>query len=342
MPPNDHSASGSTIRASSGDTRELDAVMAIVVTYNRKSLLLECIRGLASQTKPLAGIVLVDNASTDGTPQFLHEQGIIGQCPPEIQPESWEISSYPKIFSGIPLIYIRMAENSGGAGGFHEGVKRAYQEKVDWFWIMDDDIEPDAHCLEGLLSFSDISRCIHPRKYFLDGLPFNWEGYYDYRTGRRVFLPDTSFAKGFSFCTTNTGCFEGMLIHRKIVDKIGFPDKRFFIGLDDSTYGFLAHFHTAVLYVRDPFIVKKCIYDKDNNPISDRSIYYGMRNTFLFQSYMNKTVPSGKHIRTFFMIAKIFDYTINILQNRKRKWAGYKILFRAVKDGVLGRFGKGM
>jgi GT2 family glycosyltransferase len=318
------------------------SVMAVVVTYNRKALLLECLRGLSRQTTPLAGIVLVDNASTDGTPEFLYEQGIIEQCPPGESPKSREISSTPKIFSGKPLIYIRMPENTGGAGGFHEGLKRAYQEKTDWIWMMDDDIEPDAHCLEGLLSFSNISRCIHPRKYFLDGTPHTWEGYYDYRTGRRVFQPDISFAKGFSFCTTNTGCFEGMLVHRAIVDKIGYPDKRFFIGLDDSIYGFLAHFHTPVLYVRDPFVIKKAPHDTSNSPISDRSLYYGMRNAFLFQTYINQKIPKYRGLRSFFLVVKFFDYALNILQSRKKRWPAYKVLLRAVKDGVSGSYGKGL
>ncbi|MGC9001313.1 MAG: hypothetical protein ACP5J2_10155, partial [Caldisericum sp.] len=42
----------------------------------------------------------------------------------------------------IRLHYVRMHENTGGAGGFHEGVKRAYERGYDWLWLMDDNTIP--------------------------------------------------------------------------------------------------------------------------------------------------------------------------------------------------------
>lgn len=323
-------------------SNDQEKVFAVVVTYNRKNLLLECLDGIIRQARPVNGLILVDNASDDGTETLLFEKGIISELPPLKIEGKWERVMLPEVFGGIPLTYIRMEKNEGGSGGFHEGLKKAYLSGGDWIWLMDDDIEPDPHCLEGLLAFSSISKCIHPRKYFLDGSPHDWEGYYSEKTGRRVFQDDPSFRKGFSFCTTNTGCFEGMLVHRSIVDKIGYPDKRFFIGSDDSVFGFLAHFHTPVLYVRDPFVRKKAVQAKGYAPISDRSIYYGMRNAFLFREYMNRQIPRYQFRRTFFMIVKFFDYGLNILQNRDRKIQGYRVLLRAVRDGWLGKFGKGL
>ncbi|MCD6105633.1 MAG: glycosyltransferase, partial [Thermosipho sp. (in: Bacteria)] len=42
-----------------------ETVCAVVVTYNRKELLLECLEALRKQTRPLDAIYLIDNASTD-------------------------------------------------------------------------------------------------------------------------------------------------------------------------------------------------------------------------------------------------------------------------------------
>lgn len=319
-----------------------DRIFAVVVTYNRKNLLLECLKGLSQQSRTLAGIILVDNASTDGTPDLLYQEKIINKMPLRTAQETEEIVSCPAVLNHLTVHYVRMSENSGGAGGFSEGVKRADQFHADWIWLMDDDIEPDTYCLEGLLSYSDLSKCLHPRKYFEDGVPHHWEGYLDVVTGRRVFQPDISFSKGFSFCTINTGCFEGMLIHREIVDQIGYPDKRFFIGSDDSVYGFLAHFYTPVLYLRDPFVLKKNTSLKTQEPISDRSIYYGMRNAFLFQDYLNTKVPRYRYVRSFFLVIRFFDYALNILQSRKEKRQGLGVLLKAVRDGISGRYGKGL
>lgn len=326
----------------SGKNSEKPSVVAVVVTYNRKDLLLECLTGLSRQSFPIDGLVLVDNASADGTPALLYENGLLDRLPDESSTSIQEFKTRPKFMGMIPTIVLRMKENTGGSGGFSEGLKRAYLEGAEWIWLMDDDIEPDAGCLEGLLAFSEISRCIHPRKYFRNGVPHHWEGYYDLRTGRRVFQDDPSFKKGFSFCTTNTGCFEGMLIHRSIVEAVGFPDRRFFIGMDDSLYGFMAHFHTPVLYLRDPFVIKKADAPIGYAPISNRSLYYGMRNAFLFKETFDRLVPKNRTVRSFFLGVKFIDYTLNILQNRDKKVEGFKWLMKGLRDGISGRFGKGL
>ena len=318
------------------------SVVAVVVTYNRKELLQGCLKALFAQSHPLKGIVLVDNASTDNTIEFLIDSSYITKYPSFENKKRWEEKN--QIFpADLFFTYIRLYENEGGSGGFHEGLKRAMRENCDWFWILDDDVEPEKDCLENLLKFNSISKCIHPRKFLMDGTPLEWEGYLDIKTGQRVFLPDPSFKKGFNFSTTNTGCFEGMLVHREIVEKIGFPDKRFFIFGDDSIYGFLASFHTAVLYTKDAHIKKIKFPDKKNPMISNRSIYYGMRNRFLFLNLINKKVPKYRYSRLFFLFLKFLDYGSNIFHSRKNdRIRGYLILFRAVKDGLIGKFGKGI
>jgi len=317
-----------------------ETVVAVVVTYNRKKLLLECLEGLSRQTVPLDAVVLVDNASTDGTPTYLMERGVLPDLPPGGIGLPFES---PGTLPGSPvtkLTYLRLPDNTGGAGGFHEGVQKGFLAGYDWLWLMDDDVEPLPDCLSNLLSFRSLSRCIHPSKLFEDGSRHTWEGYISSKTGRRVFLPDVSFQKGLTHCETNTGCFEGMLVHREIVDKIGFPDKRFFIGSDDSVYGFLAHQHTRVLYTRDPVLIKKA--GKSVGPISDRSIYYGMRNSFLREQYLNTHIRRYHFLRLLFLLIKFFDYTSNILMSRQDKVSALRVLLRATRDGLAGRYGKGL
>jgi rhamnopyranosyl-N-acetylglucosaminyl-diphospho-decaprenol beta-1,3/1,4-galactofuranosyltransferase len=86
-------------------------VAAVVVTYNRSRLLLECLDALLRQTRPVDKIVLIDNASTDGTVEVLRSRGYLAN---------------PKID------YQRSEFNSGGAGGFHDGMKRAHELGFDW------------------------------------------------------------------------------------------------------------------------------------------------------------------------------------------------------------------
>lgn len=43
---------------------------------------------------------------------------------------------------------ITLPENMGGAGGFHEGIKYAFEHGFDYIWLMDDDGFPAETCLE--------------------------------------------------------------------------------------------------------------------------------------------------------------------------------------------------
>jgi len=71
-------------------SRNKETVCAVVVTYNRKKLLLECLEAIRRQTRPVQGIYLIDNASTDGTPKLLLEKRYIKELHPEKLTEPWE------------------------------------------------------------------------------------------------------------------------------------------------------------------------------------------------------------------------------------------------------------
>ena len=100
------------------------AVVAVVVTYNRLELLRRNLDCLRTQTHPLAGIVVVNNGSTDGTEQWLDSQ------------------------TDLTVI---TQDNCGGAGGFARGLIVALHLPAAWLWCMDDDVFPRPTCLEELL-----------------------------------------------------------------------------------------------------------------------------------------------------------------------------------------------
>ena len=79
----------------------MNVVVAIVVTYNRCELLRECIEHL-KKSEYQADILIVDNASTDGTAQMVSEY-----------------------VNNMDVFYTNTGANIGGAGGFNYGIKRA-------------------------------------------------------------------------------------------------------------------------------------------------------------------------------------------------------------------------
>jgi rhamnopyranosyl-N-acetylglucosaminyl-diphospho-decaprenol beta-1,3/1,4-galactofuranosyltransferase len=105
-------------------------VQAVVVTHNRKAMLLACLEALAGQSRPVDGVTVVDNASSDGT---------------------WEALEASGLGERLAIDYVRLARNGGGAEGFHYGVRAALDTGADWIWLMDDDCEPRPDALAALL-----------------------------------------------------------------------------------------------------------------------------------------------------------------------------------------------
>ncbi len=99
-------------------------VVAVVVTHNRRTLLAESLAALRGQSRPPDDIVVVDNASTDGTADLLAGAG--------------------------NLVVVTSRVNTGGAGGFAIGIDRALDLGADAIWLMDDDTVPDSDALTAL------------------------------------------------------------------------------------------------------------------------------------------------------------------------------------------------
>lgn len=104
-------------------------LVSLTVTYNRLEQLKQNIDCLLHQTSALDKIYIIDNASTDGTGDYLR--------------------SMQKQFPQIKCF--RMKTNTGGSGGFSAGIRKAYEDGADFIWGMDDDAYPEPEALEKLL-----------------------------------------------------------------------------------------------------------------------------------------------------------------------------------------------
>jgi len=193
------------------------SIAAVVVTFNRKLLLKECLDALLKQTHPIDRIYLIDNASTDGTLDFLEGLGYLTH----------------------PLIeYIRLPSNTGGAGGFYEGLKHAHQASYDWIWVMDDDAEPMPNALEILLN----SKSPEELKIFsgLCGIKIGLDGSPQYvhrgRFSSSIGAVPLTMQEAQSEQAISYASFVGLLINTKAIDLIGYPLPEFFIWFDDIEY----------------------------------------------------------------------------------------------------------
>ena len=103
-------------------------VAAVVVTYNRKNLLLENVQSLLGQTFSDVQIIIVDNNSSDGTQDVLQQ-----------------------FIERKQILYFNTGANLGGAGGFSYGIRLAVEAGYEYIWVMDDDCIPQETALEVLM-----------------------------------------------------------------------------------------------------------------------------------------------------------------------------------------------
>jgi len=244
------------------DIPENNGVVAIVVTHNRKDLLIECINAILDQTAP-CDIIVMDNASTDGTKNIFHHGNFM-------------IGRKGRVH------YLRLEENTGGAGGFFHGLKYAMGQDWKWFWLMDDDAKPEPEALENLLAkandhqtiYGSVAVGIENEKKRLcwaaeirGKKPGQFVEYYDLLNGLNE-------VEGIPFL--------GFFIHRDMVRRIGLPDPNFFIYGDDKEYCERAKKNGARLII----VKDSVIY----HPLPDDAIVF----CFMHITVIYRSLPSWK------------------------------------------------
>ncbi|MEW6162060.1 MAG: glycosyltransferase family 2 protein [Nitrospirota bacterium] len=220
-----------------------ERIAANIPTYNRKQLLGECLDALLNQTYPLDAIYIIDNASTDGTPEFLLERGFINVLlTPDKEPiksvKAIPLPTFPD--KTVEIHYVRMPENTGSAGGYYEGIKMGYKAGFDWLWLMDNDGEPREDALEMLLKAIK-SICYQEKKIGFLVSKVIWK---DYKPHHMNLPQISSFAGTLPFnlfdasdlYLVKAASYTSAIISRDAVAHVGYPIKEFVIWFDDIEY----------------------------------------------------------------------------------------------------------
>ena len=192
-------------------------VIAVVLTYNRQELLQRCLDAIQGQTRRCDDILVINNASTDGTCEML------------------ESGKYPdlKVYS--------LKKNTGAAGGFNAGFRLAYDNGADYVWMMDDDVIPETTALERLLEADALLEEKGAKRTYLLSTAFSETGQAtntpqisDRRNGAGYFGWPEQLEHGL--VAVGSGTFVSILLPRSTLKQYGLPISSMFIWGEDAEF----------------------------------------------------------------------------------------------------------
>jgi len=289
------------VRASTSPER----VCAIVVTHNRRELLQRALSALRAQERPPEQILVVDNASTDGTADMVREE-----------------------FGDLSLL--ALGTNVGGAGGFHQGMRWAHERGFDWLWLMDDDTlaEPDAL---GALLRGAARAPGGPPLLVTSAVLWKDDRLHPMNAPVGRWRSRSAIAQGAAagLLAVRYATFVSVAVRREAVDRYGLPLAHFFIWGDD------VEFTARVLRREAGYLVPEsrvrhwtATPHPAATPTSDRFYYHARNSLLILRGSCFDAVERLDYGR--YLARSIVEY-LRVNRGDRRRLA---LLARALRDGL--------
>ena len=309
-------------------------ICAIIVTFNRKEWLGRCLKAVLSQSHKVDDIIIVDNASSDGTPLFLGESGLIKTIENIADDELLDVS-----IANRNIHYFRLSENKGGAGGFYHGLKIAHESgKYDSYWLMDDDGYPSEGCLEKQLPFLTTYDYVMPVSIDIDNhTRLSWAT--RKKNGVKT-LDYKELIEDWGQIIPFIFPFNGSLMSKRLVEKVGYINPKLFIWGDDYE-----HYYRCLKEKFTPITVLDAIFYHPVNkapviPIFFKKIPVPYVNSELrFVCLIRNWVFINKKNHRYWIIFRnLLAYSWLFLITRKFDLRGYKLYLESTFDGLREKF----
>ncbi|MCY3772429.1 MAG: glycosyltransferase family 2 protein [Gemmatimonadetes bacterium] len=294
----------------------LPHVTIVILNWNREADTLECLESLARLDYPSFSIVVVDNGSTDGSPDVIERWGR----------------------ENLPLALIRNAENRGFVRGSNQGVRHALANGTDYAFLLNNDTvaEPDAlSLLVAAAERSDDIGMVGPKIYqygkdnMLDSagtrtIPWLAQGFLlghgEEDHGRYDNPRDMPYVTGTA-----------LLVKRTVLEKVGPMDEDYFCYFDDFDWGLRAR-KAGFRLLLEPKAVVRHKGSRTAGFNSPFYIHHMVRSRILFA---RKHVSFPAFLFAFLPYLFLYRYLrpAAILIFRRR-WGHLRALHRGIREGL--------
>lgn len=248
----------------------------VIVTFNRKNDLQKALKCYEKQSVQPKYVIVIDNNSSDGTDEILKE---------------WDNAK-----TNFNKYIISLEENIGGSGGFYTGLEKAMNLDADWIWVADDDAFPEYDALEKATNFIKNEPNIDNISSVCGSVINN--GKIDLNHRRKLKrnlwtveqVPVEKELYNNQYFDLELFSYVGTIINKKQMEKVGLPEKDYFIYYDDTE-------HSLRLSNVGRIVCVPKIKINHNVPIEENNInwksYYSIRNKL---SFIKKHFPSRYYL----------------------------------------------
>jgi GT2 family glycosyltransferase len=295
-------------------------VAVVVLSWNRAEATLACLQSLAQQHFPGAQVIVVDNGSTDGTPDQVREK-------------------YPWVE------VIETGRNLGYGGGNNVGIQAALAAGADYVWLLNNDtlVEPDAltklvqaaEARPGAGAWSPriLTRETPARIWYAGGSLGTVLTRSTHHAMWRNAKDETSLAqRSVSYVP---GC--ALLLRRTAIEETGPWEERFFLYWEDVDYcRRLSEHGWGMVYVPDALVLHTGAGSSDEPGGTSATFdYYHTRNALW---YLKANARGLRLLPSLaYRAGSLALRTAQLLLSRERdKGRKLSALVRGLKDGVIG------
>lgn len=294
----------------------MSKVGIVLVNYNGAKFLPDCLESLARCDYSDRLVVLVDNASTDGS-------------------ADWTAAHFPAV------LLVRQTHNGGFAQATNVGIQACLAHGCEFVLLLNNDTTVAPDFLTQLMKQAAPNRLLAPKIYFAEapeiinnhfGTYDLWRGIHrDWYRGK----PDTPDSLRAQRGGMANGC--ALLVPKGIIERVGLLDEIFFMYAEDIDYILRAKESGAEVWL----VPESVIYHKESASSggsgSPLVVYYTTRNRLFLMGRHQKSWLARAFFLVYFALTRL---PVLLRYLRQGKHAQIQALLNGIFDYRHGRMGR--